>query len=447
MSPLISHLTRRQVLTGGAVAAAGAVGAGIGVFELLPRQTLATPRTSASGPDGAWPSPLGGQQGLAAHLLRRAGFGYTGSDLEAAASMPYEQLVEQVLHQSADSLPSISDAAAYQQVVRAWYTLMATTSSQFPERMTLFWHGVLTSDFRNAGKLPLVLQQLTTFRSAGRSDLRTLLLAATYDPLMGRYLNLAQSSAASPNENYSRELMELFTIGPGTYSEGDVREGARIFSGIRRGRLVSRLHDSGTKTYLGQTGNFDPEQAIDILLEQPMCATHVAQRALVQFCTPNPSNDLVNAVATEFRNSKYDITTLMRAIFTSADFVAAANYRSLVRQPAEYMVATMRALDRPDLATACVRSGVAMGQALYDPPNVGGWPPNQAWISSSAWLARLNFAARVVRSQRNFPDATQAVADQLDGVTGSDTTAALASSADSAGRWDVLLSSPEFQLK
>ena len=127
----------------------------------------------------------------------------------------------------------MADPTNYQAVVRAWYEHMATTPAQFPERMTLFWHGLLTSDYRKAARLPFVLQQNELYRSTGRSDFRTLINAVTYDPLMIRYLDLEESTAAAPNENYSRELMELFTLGVGNYTETDVREGARAFSGIR----------------------------------------------------------------------------------------------------------------------------------------------------------------------------------------------------------------------
>ena len=485
MSTAALRLSRRKVL---AIAAGGAAGAaGIRLLTLLPGGSGTAPVASASaaGPDGSWASPLGSPRGLAAHLLRRAGFGYTDSELEAAAGMPYASLVEQVLNQEPDALPPVTDSTNYQQVVRAWYAHMASTASQFPERMTLFWHGVLTSDFRKAARLPFVLQQNQLYRAQGRSDLRSLLVATTYDPLMIRYLDLEESTAAAPNENYSRELMELFTLGAGNYTETDVREGARIFSGIRgllfdpggaparmpktkgmtpqqiyaaidqllaqgytfKGTLVPRLHDGGSKTYLGHTGKIEPEEAIDIILSQPSCAPHIAQRALVQFCTPSPSNDLVNSVATQFRSARYDIRTLMRAIFTSEEFTSAVNYRSLVRQPADYMVAAMRALGRPDLAALCVRSGTGMGQVLYDMPTVAGWPSNQGWISSSAWLARLNLAAAATSTRRTLPSPATALLHQLDGVVGADTHAVYTAAHSDADRWYALLSSPEFQLK
>ncbi|MBV8528601.1 MAG: DUF1800 family protein, partial [Candidatus Dormibacteraeota bacterium] len=460
MNGTVPRPSRRQMLAAGAVGVAGVAGAGAGIF-LLPRHTSTSNPLSAAGPDGAWASTLGTARGLAAHLLRRAGFGYSDAELDAAASMRYSDLVEKVIAQQPEDLPAIANPADYRQVIVAWQSHMASATAQYPDRVAFFWHGVLTSDFRNAVQQPVVLQQLKTFRSLGRSDLRSLLLAITYDPLMIRYLDLQQSSAAAPNENYARELMELFTLGPGNYTETDVREGARIFSGIRailvdatgaparlpslqgltvqqqlaqvqqliaqgysyKGVMQPRLHDQGEKTYLKQSGNLAPEQAIDILLSQPACAAHVATRALVHFATPNPSKSLVDSVATKFRASKYDMTALMRAIFTSSDFTAAANYRSLVRSPVDYTVAAMRALGRPELTAQAALAGAGMAQVLYDPPNVGGWPNNAGWIASSTWLARLNFAAQATSHPLALPDPRTAQKYQLDGVVGADTAA------------------------
>jgi uncharacterized protein (DUF1800 family) len=475
-------LSRRQVL---GIAAGGVVGA-VG-FRYLTLQLPGGSQAAASpaGAAGAWASPLTTSAGLAAHLLRRATFGYTATELDAAASMSYPDLVDMVVSQEAEPLPPVVEATNYQAVVRAWYEHMATTPAQFPERMTLFWHGLLTSDYRKAARLPFVLQQNALYRSAGRSDFRTLIKAVTYDPLMVRYLDLEQSTAAAPNENYSRELMELFTLGVGNYSETDVREGARAFSGIRtllvdsngrrlqppklkgstpaayvqalnqllaqgasfKGVVAPAQHDAGVKTFLGHTGNIDPAQALDIILSQPACAPHIARNALVQFCAPGPSRALVDSVATQFRNSNYDIKTLMRAIFTNEAFTSPDAYRSLVRGPAEYMVATMRALGRPSLAAMCVQAGAAMDQILYDMPTVAGWPSNQAWVSSGAWLARLNFAAGVVASESSFPDPVAAFHTQLDGVVGPDTASVFNASPSDGDRWYALLASPEFQLK
>lgn len=482
MSTAALHLTRRQALAVAAVGAAGAAGVRVLALHLSggPAGTA-----SAAGPGGAWDSPLGDSRGLAAHLLRRAGFAASEAGVERAASMSYDDLVDEVTAQRPDEPAPPADRIRSTAVAAWWYAHMATTAAQFPERMTLFWHGLLTSDYRKSGQLPFVYQQNQLYRRLGTGDLRSLLLATTYDPAMIRYLDLEQSTGRAPNENYSRELMELFTLGAGSYSEADVRAGARAFSGIRiqaldgsgtpvryarsrgmtaqeyaqqlrsmlaaglsfRGVLVPRQHDGGVKTFLGRTGALGPEEAIDTILAQDACAPFIAGKALTAFATPQPSNGLVRSVAAQFRGSGYDIRTLMRAIFRSDDFRAASAYRSLVRSPTDYMVAAMRTTGRTRLAATCVRAGAGMDQVLFDPPTVAGWPGNADWISSSALLARLNFAQALVGHGGMLPDATRAVRTHLDGVVSADTAAVFNATRTNDDRWYAILASPEFHLK
>ncbi len=472
------RLSRRQAIGAAAGSVLGAAALAYGYNEINSGPVAAV---SA----GGWPSPLGDKRAMAAHLLRRAGFGYSEAELEAAASMSYDDLVDQVVHQQAVALPAPKDVTNHALLSTAWYSHMATTTAQFPERVALFWHGVLTSDFRNSARLPFVYQQNVLYREAGLTDLRSLLSRVTRDPLMMRYLNLDASTAASPNENYARELMELFTLGPGNYTETDVREAARALSGLRiqlfdssggrmatpkyskanaqafveqvntlvrsgaafRGTLVSRVHDSGTKTFLGRTGNLGADDVIDTVLAQQSWGPFVTRRAMVYFATPNPSAADVNGVATQFRDSKYDLRTLMRAIFRSNAFTAASNYRSLMRSPTDYMVATMRALNRPQLTTIAVKSAAGMDQVLYDPPNVAGWPANSGWVSSSTLLSRINFATAATAQTAGLPDPAAAVRTQLDNVLGKDTAAAISAAHTSADRWFALLAGPEFHLK
>lgn len=473
------RLSRRQAL---GVAASGALGGAAVYFgiEELGGSTAAAINT-ASG----WRSPLNERRALAAHLLRRAGFAYSPADLDAAAALSYNDLVDKVVSEQAQPLTAPADVTNHTRLSQAWYTHMATTQAQFPERMTLFWHGVLTSDYREAGRQPLVYQQNLLYRSAGLKDLRTLLTSVTRDPLMMRYLNLDASTATAPNENYARELMELFTLGPGNYTEDDVRESARALSGLRvvlydangsritapkysatdkqgytdqinqlvkagasyRGTLVSRLHDTGTKKLLGHSGNLGADDVIDILLAQPACAPFLTRRAMTFFASPAPSDADVNTVATQFRDSRYDLRTLMRAIFRSSAFTAPSNYRSLMRSPTDYMVATMRVLGRPSLVTTAARAALGMDQVLYDPPNVAGWPSNAGWVSSSSLLSRINFATAATTKLTGAPDASAAVATQLDNVLSPGTTAALTAAHTESDRWFALLASPEFQLK
>jgi uncharacterized protein (DUF1800 family) len=471
------------------MAAAGAAGAaGIRLLTLLGSDPPAAAAQAQAGANGSWESPLGRPRALAAHLLRRAGLGYSPADLDEAATLSYPDLVDKLLAAEPQPLPLPENGpTSYQAVTTAWYAQMATVRAVFPESMALFWHGHLTSDFRQGGSLgPFVWQQNQLYRNRGRGQLGDLLKAVTYDPLMDYYLNLEQSLGSAPNENYSRELMELFTLGVNHYTETDVREGAKALSGIQvalfdsagrrmrppqrkslssvrefetqiaglvssgvtwKGVLNPRRHNQGSKTYLGRTGNLGPEDVIDIILAQPSCAPFITTAALTHFAVPQPSPAYVSRIATPFRQSGYDITALMRSIFLSPEFTAPSNYRSLVRSPAEFMVAAMRALQRPELAAQAVQAGVYMDQVLYDPPTVAGWPVNAAWISSGSWLGRLNFAALAVAKRGSLPDPATAVATQLDGVVGPDTARVFNASQTAEDRWYAILGSPEFHLK
>src|SRR5581483_10735652 len=287
------RLSRRHVLALGAAGAGGAAAVRFAAFPGGRSGALPAKAVAAGGAPAA--NPLAEPRTLAAHLLRRAGFSYSTADLDSAAAMPYGDLVDRVVSTPPEPMTMPAQLGQYQAVVVAWYAHMATTAAQFPERMTLFWHGLLTSDYRKAAGLPLVAQQNALYRQKGVTDFRALLSAVTIDPLMMRYLDLDVSTAKAPNENYSRELMELFTLGVGHFTENDVREGARALSGLRlafvdpsgavtalpkrpkvknpmeqqqyyqrismmveqgyrfAGRLNPRLHDNGTKTYLGRT--------------------------------------------------------------------------------------------------------------------------------------------------------------------------------------------------
>jgi uncharacterized protein (DUF1800 family) len=487
MAAIARTLTRRQAL--GMAAAGGAAGAA-GLSLLALRAGGATGSTaSAAAPAGAWTSPLGDRRALAAHLLRRAGFGYSEAELDDAARLSYDDLVDKLVSQAPEAPPElpVAQQVSYRAVSQWWYAHMATTRAQFPERMLLFWHGHFTSDFRKANGLPFVHGQNQLYRRLGTGDLRSLLTAVTFDPLMVRYLDLDKSTARAPNENFAREVMELFTLGAGHYTEQDVREGARALSGIRvvlvdsggnpmalprrgkgttlqefaarlqalldqgarfGGRLAPRQHDSGEKAYLGRRGNLGPHDVVETILAQDACAPFITTKVLTHFCTPSPPSSLVGRIAAQFRASGYDIRTLMRAVLRSDEFKDGGSYRSLVRSPADFAVAAMRALGAPGLSRSAVLAGAGMDQVLYDPPTVGGWPVNAGWLSSSALLARVNFAgAAVAHAGDRLPDVHQAVRSQLDGVVGRDTAAVLAAAATPSDRWYALLASPEFQLK
>jgi uncharacterized protein (DUF1800 family) len=468
-------ITRRQAL-----AAALATGVGVGAVRLLggSMQQLAAPRV---GSGTGWVSPLKSESARVMQLLRRTTFGYTPSQLEKALSDGFDKTVDRLLETKPVEPQPLAAADTpggrfpIAQLQQWWIDHMLSTPTPFAEQMTLFWHGHFTSDYRKAGNNTFMYWQNLTWRRMAMTDLRTMLINVTADPAMLRYLDLATSTGQNPNENYSRELMELFTMGAGNYTEDDVREGAKalagwqlprpdsvasvtvngnvtrqrpVFSKQQSGVLNPRRAYKGTVTFLGRTGALDTEAVIDRVLAHPATAPFIANKLVDHFVTTSPGASYVAALGDRFRRSKYDMKTLMSAIFKSPDFNAGASYRSLVKAPMELMVHTARALDAPSLTRLIIKSGSGMGQSLFDPPDVNGWPTNEAWISSSTVVERVNFAtAALTQVKSSLSKPADAVRHQLDGVLGVQTANLFNQAADDRARWFIVLASPEFQLK
>jgi uncharacterized protein (DUF1800 family) len=244
-----------------------------------------------------------------------------------------------------------------------------------------------------------------------------MLHAVSKDPAMLVYLDSATSRRGQPNENFAREVMELFTLGEGSYSEGDIREAARSFTGWSinpdTGEFLWRpfAHDGGTKTVLGRSGEFKGDDVLDILLAQPQTADFVVAKLWKEFVSPQPDAREVRRIAALFRASGYDIKTVLRALLSSDAFYAAENRGALVKSPVDLVIGTMRQFDvgysDPLPLTLLLR---ALGQDLFSPPNVKGWPGGDAWINSTTLLARRQFLERLFRvdESRMQPQMAQA---------------------------------------
>jgi len=469
-------ITRRQAL-----AAAVATGVGVGAVRLLggSMQDLARPKAGA-GTD--WVSPLGSESARVMQLLRRTSFGYTPAQLEAALSAGFTKTVDRLVETHPVEPPTLSAAAtpggrfAVGQLQQWWLDHMLSTSTPFAERMTLFWHGHFTSDYRKVADDTFMYWQNLTWRRMSLTNLRPILMQVTTDPAMLRYLDLATSTGQSPNENYSRELMELFTMGPGNYTEDDVRESAKalagwqlpqpdstaavtvaagvtrnlpVYSTQRPGVFNPRRAFKGSVTYLGKTGALDAQGLIDRILAQPATAQFIASKVAQHFVAAQPDAGYVKNLADSFRRSNYDMKTLMRAVFTSPEFSSAQSYRTLVKSPTDFMVHAARALGANNLSKLIAAAGSGMGQTLFDPPDVGGWPNNESWISSNTVVERVNFVtAALSQIKTALPPASDTPRQQLDGVLSPQTANLLNQArADDRARWFITLASPEFQLK
>lgn len=312
-----------------------------------------------------------------------------------------------------------------QQMQGWWLDRMAHSPRPLQEKMTLFWHGHFATEAKKVRLAALLYQHNQLLRQNATGSFRDLVVGVSKDPAMLIYLDNHTNRKAHPNENYARELMELFTLGIGHYTEQDVREGARAFTGwtlgldggpyyggIGGGRLLQALnqgrqltfydnaqqHDDGTKTYLGETGNLDGMGAIDAILRQPACAEFIADklcRFLLTDDTPDPV--LVQEMADLFRKSRYQIKPVLDALFRSRYFYSDAAIGSQIKSPIQLVVGAVRQLNA-DLQPNMALAGAAgqMGQIPLDPPNVKGWDGGRTWINTATLLARYNFSRMLV---------------------------------------------------
>jgi len=364
-------------------------------------------------------------------LLNRTGFDATPAEVDAYASLSRREAVEQLLGgaRSAARTPlpaavlawtdprtlrtmSPGERKAFGRELRMrglelkgwWLNEMVTTDSPLTERMTLFWHNHFTSSLQKVRSPALMARQNALLRRYALGNFAALLHAVAKDPAMLVYLDTARSRRGEPNENFAREVMELFTLGEGHYGERDVKEAARAYTGWSVDpasgdyRWRPFLHDDGEKTVLGRSGNFDGDAVLDILLAQPASAEFVTAKLWREFVSPDPDPGEVRRIAAAFRASGYEIRVALRELLLSDAFWAAQSRASLVKSPVDLVVGTLRQFDvrysDPLPFVLLLRN---LGQDLFAPPNVRGWPGGQAWINAQTLLARLQFLDRIFR--------------------------------------------------
>jgi uncharacterized protein (DUF1800 family) len=295
-----------------------------------------------------------------------------------------------------------------------WVVRMANTKRPLQEKMTLFWHGLLTSQISVVRDPVAMADQNEYLRTNAFGRFPDILKGITQDRSMMVYLDIAGSRRTAPNENYARELMELFALGEGHYTEEDVREAARAFTGwtVPRERndagrptlldpvFAPRQFDNGTKTVLGQTGAFDADGVIDLITQQPQSARYITGRLFEFFVYPEPSDADLQPFVDVYLSSGMSIGATVEAMLRSDIFYSPKAYRAIVKSPVEYAVGTVRALGlQESISTVLAQRGRGrdggvlgqMGQTPMEPPNVAGWPGGASWLNSSTMFARLNF--------------------------------------------------------
>ncbi|TVT41537.1 DUF1800 domain-containing protein [Hymenobacter setariae] len=285
---------------------------------------------------------------------------------------------------------------AFAAMSTAWMERMATGPGQLREKMALFWHGHFACRTRRPNDS---LQLLNTIRTHALGKFSDLLLAVSREPAMLQFLNNQQNKKEHPNENFAREVMELFTLGRGNYTETDVKEAARAFTGWsydNQNNFVfrARQHDAGPKTFLGHTGNLGGEDVLAIIMQQPATATFLVTKLYRFFVNDVPNSAHIELLATAFRRSHYDIADLAERLFSADWFYDAANVGVRIKSPVELIAGLRRTLGvQLDNARLLLGYQKALGQTLFMPPNVAGWPGGRNWIDSSSLLLRLQLPA------------------------------------------------------
>ena len=370
----------------------------------------------------------------ARHLLLRTGFAPTQDEVRVYSALTRQQAVDRLLAETAtqarivapawveEALPprrEIREMAEedrrmlQRDAVRKgfelrvwWYREMLETPTPLTERMTLFWHNHFVSSLEKVKGPQLMYRQNLLLRRYALGNFGELLHAVARDPAMVVYLDSASNRKSQPNENFAREVMELFTLGVGQYSEQDIKETARAFTGWSLDResyafrFYPMAHDDGQKTILGRSGNFDGDAVLDILLAQPASAEFVVGKLWREFVAPQAPAVEVKRLAGIFRSASYEVKPLLRALFLSDSFYAKENRAALIKSPVELLVGTARQFDirgiEPQLFAL---AGRQLGQDIFAPPNVKGWPGGENWINSTTLLGRKQIMARVFRAE------------------------------------------------
>ena len=369
------------------------------------------------------------------YLFARAGFGATPTELDEASRKSLKKAVRQLFNDSA-SVPDLRvvdtdmnetkrqlrgmfrdgqlDKDMLKERIREntekvrdlnlqWLDQMATGKAVLREKMALFWHGHFAC--RTQGRNPLFMQQYAnTLRQNALGKFSDLLMAVSKEPAMLQFLNNQQNRKNAPNENFAREVMELFTLGRGNYSEHDIKEAARAFTGWQftlDGQFVFReqVHDEGEKTIFGKTGVFKGEDVIGMLLENKQTARFITAKIYRFFVNETEDKKQVDQLAEQFYRSGYDITELMETIFTSDWFYDAKNVGAHIKSPVELLAGLRHTLsvqfEQPQSQIFVQRT---LGQILFYPPNVAGWPGGKNWIDSSSLLFRMQLPNYVLKA-------------------------------------------------
>ncbi|MFQ5844742.1 MAG: DUF1800 family protein [Planctomycetota bacterium] len=385
------------------------------------------------------------------HLLRRAGFGASPSSLEEFRRLGFVRGVDRLLEEL--DAPPPEDPEGFDPYVpgaiqQRWLERMISGRAMLAEKLAFFWHGHFATSNTKIQDPRLMWLQYRLLRGKGAGGFRELVEGVSRDVAMIRWLDGNANRRGVPNENYARELQELFTLGIGNYTEQDVRELARAFTGwgSRHHTFVftDRYHDGGHKTVHGKTGRWDGDDVIRIITDLPACRRFIATKLLRFFSHPEPAPGEVDAVAAVLQKTDGRIEDALRAVFLAGGFRARSHFRMLVRSPVEFIVGAFRATGIDEVLLWAHGALERMGQILFRPPSVKGWTSGSGWLGSAAMVERLKAARRIAETAA--PEAAPTIVDvALDGEVPPE-LASLLEDARGRERIVLVLGSPEYQL-
>ena len=404
--------------------------------QKLPPMLFGTMRRTTSGLEPYVPSPAQPWDARrAAHLLRRATFLPTWADIKTALTQQPGDAVDALLDVAPDPpspgawVTQIFDKPTTQQelsdyksrndslmnALNAWWSeLMVASGMNVTEKMTLFWHGHITGEGGVVLIPQYMYQQNALFRGAALGSFSDLMKSVNHDPAMLRYLNGDQNVGGNPNENYGRELMELFTMGEGHYTEQDIKEAARCLTGWQLDEFTSYdatfsplRHDTGNKTFQGVTiagrssldGRFEADDVVDVIFKDPSVALFICRKLYLAFVYNNPAGvdgAVVTALAQVFRDNNYNVKPVLATLLKGAHFFDDVNLGAMIKSPAVFEAGLARQL-RNDPGGDVLRTDMTLlGQDLLNPPNVAGWPGYRTWISTTTYPYRKAVAERFI---------------------------------------------------
>ena len=357
---------------------------------------------------------------LAAHLYRRGGFGAATAEIESAVKQGLNATLDRLFTPpsvAADATKKDSDFATdpaqfESQMSTLGSTMMATgnpqslssywlfrmlfTPDQLLEKTTLFWHGHFATSAAKIDNARLMLQHGDLLRKHALGKFAPFVQAISRDPAMLLWLDAATNRKIRPNENYARELMELFCLGVGHYTENDIKEVARAFTGWEVVRDEFRFnkfqHDEGSKTFLGKTGNFNGDDAVKVVLEQPAAARFIARKLVKYFIADEPEFEdaIIEPLAVQLRENGFEIRPVLRRMLSSNLFFSEHSIGRMIKSPVSLAIGMLRALEGTTNMNQVAQALQRLGQAVFYPPNVKGWDGGRTWINSSTLLNRAN---------------------------------------------------------